>query len=252
MNRRIPNLSRVFQAGAYGRPNVVAWTPADLTTPLDEWHEARSEVYNDAGSTLAAINDLVYQWNDKSGNGRHWQQATSGSRPTLISESGCSLVSKARSGDLMTNLSALAWASGGSFSWAVVVKCANQSSDTMLSIGNGSEPQFRINNPVANAINAFSGYAWLSSASLTPAVDAWNMFTLTTDGTNGAIYQGTTSVASGAFRTDIFNANSRKWHSLFNATSGGLCKVAAIFGRLTQFTTDEIALLNTYGATLHA
>lgn len=252
MNRRIPNLARVFQAGAYGRPNVVAWSPADLETPLDVWNEAGSGVYNDAGTTLASTNDLVYQWNDLTGNGRHWQQTTSGSRLTLISESGFSLISKARSGDFMTNLSAMAWASGGSFSWAMVVKAGNQSTDTMLGIGNGAEPQYRINSPVANAMNAFSGYAWLSSASLSPAVDGWNMFTLTAGSGNGVIYQGTTSVASGAFRTDLVNANSRKWNGLSNSTSAGLFKVAAIFGRLTPFTTDEIDSLNTYSASLHA
>lgn len=45
-----------------------------------------SSLFTDAGVTPVKVNgDLVYQWNDKSGNSRHATQTTSGNRPTWTS-----------------------------------------------------------------------------------------------------------------------------------------------------------------------
>lgn len=44
-----------------------------------------SSLFTDAGVTPVKVNgDLVYQWNDKSGNSRHATQITSGNRPTWV------------------------------------------------------------------------------------------------------------------------------------------------------------------------
>lgn len=87
MNRRIPNLSRVFQAGAYGRPNVVGFTPASLSPAL--WCEIDSGVYKDAGTTLAVLDtDTCQQWNDQSGNANHIVQGTAGNRLAYATDSG--------------------------------------------------------------------------------------------------------------------------------------------------------------------
>lgn len=61
-----------------------AFTPASLAG-LVAWFQADSGVYKDAGSTPAVNNDLVQQWNDKSGNGFNLSQGTSGNRPTFKS-----------------------------------------------------------------------------------------------------------------------------------------------------------------------
>ena len=45
------------------------------------WLKADAGVYKDAGVTLAANGETVQQWNDQSGNGRNFSQATSGMRP---------------------------------------------------------------------------------------------------------------------------------------------------------------------------
>lgn len=66
-------------AGLYtGAPP--AWTPARLST-LVGWWSAKSGVTVD-GSTR------VSQWNDKSGNGWHWTQATAGKRPLYEATGG--------------------------------------------------------------------------------------------------------------------------------------------------------------------
>jgi hypothetical protein len=47
------------------------------------WNWVRSDqgVYSDAGVTPAVADDPVQQWNDLSGNGRHFTQATANARP---------------------------------------------------------------------------------------------------------------------------------------------------------------------------
>ncbi len=60
--------------GAQKAPNEVSG--------LQGWWKADAGVYSDAGSTPANDNDTVQQWNDQSGNGRHFSQATATNRPT--------------------------------------------------------------------------------------------------------------------------------------------------------------------------
>jgi hypothetical protein len=64
-----------FAAGGPAPP--VLWTPADITTAL--WLDASD------GTTINIVSSAVEQWNDKSGNGRHFSQGTSGRRPTILS-----------------------------------------------------------------------------------------------------------------------------------------------------------------------
>lgn len=59
-------------AGGVSLTNLVLWLRADMG------------VYKDAGSTLASNSDTVQRWTDQSGNGYHANQATSGSRPTYL------------------------------------------------------------------------------------------------------------------------------------------------------------------------
>jgi hypothetical protein len=61
---------------------AAAWTPASLGSALIAWYKADAGVYKDAGTTLAANNETVQQWNDQSGNGYHLKQASSFLRGT--------------------------------------------------------------------------------------------------------------------------------------------------------------------------
>lgn len=60
-----------------------AWTPRYLPN-LTSWLDARDQktLFSDAGTTVIAADGLVYQWSDKSGNGRHFSQTTEANRPT--------------------------------------------------------------------------------------------------------------------------------------------------------------------------
>jgi len=52
---------------------LVGWTPASITTAL--WLDA------DDATTITLNDTTVSQWNDKSGNGRNFSQATAGNQP---------------------------------------------------------------------------------------------------------------------------------------------------------------------------
>jgi len=57
-------------------PTTRLWTPADIGSALSLWLDA-----NDA-STITLNSGTVSQWRDKSGNGRHANQATASQQPT--------------------------------------------------------------------------------------------------------------------------------------------------------------------------
>lgn len=53
----------------------------DAISGLKGWYKADAGVFEDAGTDPAENNDPVQQWNDQSGNGFHFTQATLGFRP---------------------------------------------------------------------------------------------------------------------------------------------------------------------------
>lgn len=69
-------LNPVASSSVLPIPGAVLWLDAS----------DNSTVFSDAGVTPVSSNgQSVYQWNDKSGNGRHAQQTVAGSRPTWLS-----------------------------------------------------------------------------------------------------------------------------------------------------------------------
>ena len=64
-----------------------SFTPADITTALWLDGSDNSTIFSDAGVTPATNGSSVYQWNDKSGNGRNVTQTTLGNRPAFTTNS---------------------------------------------------------------------------------------------------------------------------------------------------------------------
>jgi hypothetical protein len=60
----------------WGPPPVIAWTPADIETAL--WLDAS------AADTLSLVGSNVSEWRDKSGNERHFANATDSTRPLRV------------------------------------------------------------------------------------------------------------------------------------------------------------------------
>lgn len=53
----------------------------DSLSGLTGWWSADYGVYSDAGTTPAVDGDGIYQWNDRSGNGRHFYMTSASNRP---------------------------------------------------------------------------------------------------------------------------------------------------------------------------
>lgn len=86
-------------------PSFTQWTPADITTAL--WLDAADATTlftTDSGSTLATNGSAVGRWNDKSGNGRNFIQATAGVRPTYTTaaQNSRNVVTVSTLGQLLT------------------------------------------------------------------------------------------------------------------------------------------------------
>jgi hypothetical protein len=104
------------------------WSPANITTAL--WLDAAD------ASTIAESGGAVSQWNDKSGNGRHAIQTTSGNRPTVSTAAlnGKNVIAFNGSSQWFSNFSAFSVKS------LIAVAQANQSkSFAGLHTGTGSE-----------------------------------------------------------------------------------------------------------------
>ena len=79
----IPGLMRLAAVQAQ------AWTPASLPN-LALWLDGSDTgtLFLDTGATQAITNNgAVARWNDKSGNGRNFTQATGANRPTFVASS---------------------------------------------------------------------------------------------------------------------------------------------------------------------
>lgn len=82
MHRRIPNLSRVFQAGAYGRPNASGFDWLTLS-PFVLVKPSPSTAFTDDGVTQAAATQQIKRLTNSGSLGQYWSQATGAYRPTL-------------------------------------------------------------------------------------------------------------------------------------------------------------------------
>lgn len=68
---------RMAAAGSRSAPGSILWTPAHIETSL--WLDASDS------TTITLTSGAVSQWRDKSGNDRHFGQATAANRPTIAS-----------------------------------------------------------------------------------------------------------------------------------------------------------------------
>jgi hypothetical protein len=75
-----PAVGVLLATGFVPTVEVSTAEPGDIAG-LWLWVKSDAGVYSDAGTTPAAADGTVQQWNDQSGNGRHFTQAVSSARP---------------------------------------------------------------------------------------------------------------------------------------------------------------------------
>ena len=110
------------------------WTPAQITTAL--WLDAadNTTVFSDAGTTQAvAGTSTVQQWSDKSGNGQHVSQATTGNRPAYAANAINSKPVIRLSNSTNTNLRKITHTlPTGSSPWTYVLVCKGRTANTEI------------------------------------------------------------------------------------------------------------------------
>ena len=174
----------------------VAWTPTSITGCLCwlDFSDANT-MFTDAGSTkVANTNDLVYQINDKSGNGKNATQTTESRRweyKTNIKNSLSVIERDDESYGTGYSLTGLTSTSGSYTFFYVVSRGSSgdwlfdsQSGRFVLAASNGSK------------------YSWNDGAwhDIAAAGDGWQMLTYHfVSGGNGTIYKNGTSLGSAAY-----------------------------------------------------
>ncbi len=104
--------------------NISAGDSPSSISNLEIWLQSGVGYYTDAGITPAVNNDLVYQWNDSSGNARHVTQTTSADRPVLLTNTlnGEDVLSFSTSGEFFNVPTSISGFSAGDV--YIVVKIA--------------------------------------------------------------------------------------------------------------------------------
>jgi hypothetical protein len=120
-----------------------------------QW-KAGSGAYTDAGTTLAANTQTVRQWNDQSGNGRHFSQATGANRPAYRTSivNGKSVLRFDGAASFMSL--AAAFAPTGSFS-IIAVLATSSTADQMFLSGTGINRQVRLNESATGCLSLYEG-----------------------------------------------------------------------------------------------
>lgn len=94
----------MFAANGIAGVSAAVFSPSSLfsNNKGGYWDVAQSHVWSDNGSTQITDGGSVYRIDDLSGNGNHWLQTTSGSRPVWHANSGTPYIQFDGTDDFMT------------------------------------------------------------------------------------------------------------------------------------------------------
>ncbi len=126
-------ICQVVNVSGGSTPVPPAFSPSDIVG-LQLWLKADAGAFNDAGVTLATNGQTVRQWNDQSGNGNNFSQATEANKmtystgqqnglPGIVSNNATYKFYTAVTTDIFNS------AGGGLFTVAAVVKCGVNDGD---------------------------------------------------------------------------------------------------------------------------
>jgi len=176
------------------KSSAAAWAPTNLSTDLLGWWDTQ-----DAAS-ITHSSGAVSQWNDKSGNGKHLTQATSGNKPTYSATGMDGSLPAISAADTARNLSNTSFTIGSSSLTVVLVAYVDATASNnarLCSWFNGTNDYQGTTNGVipflAKTPSSMGGYWNLSdrgSASASFGVKRW--FISEWDGSTGnhKIYVG--------------------------------------------------------------
>lgn len=238
---------RIGSASTVWNLTSANWTPASFSTATQIWLDAAPAYcfLDTAGTTACANGDPVACWKDRSGNARHFQQATTGSRPVLRLVSGVWYVEFDAVDDSLQMASA--WSLTGTYSILLAELTMDTtggarrtiSSDTTNSLMSVSRN---------NANNIFNTSTITNSKSLVVARHTL-IYSGGTSGTakgylDGAdVTVGTPSVANwGVLRLGSYGMGS-------SGSESPATRVRAVVVTNTTTTTADVSNFNNWGTT---
>lgn len=220
------NDSNIASADGFTTDAPSAWVPTDFGAALTAWYDAsdNATVTTDTGGTTPATagSSTVAYFGDKSGNGNHLTQATSGNRPTYITDglnSEKAVKFTSASSQRLTRLSAAAAAiADGSDNGFTIIAALRRGTPGVVArifsiFENDSTPENRtITVTPTNAlnINGFDGTTTGGTAGTASVVasDVWYVLTWVFTGTTNEFYVNAVSAGSGAHDLTTVTVNS--------------------------------------------
>ena len=194
--------------------NETVWNPSMIQTAL--WLDAAD------ASTVTTVSGAVSQWNDKSGNGRHASQSTSGARPALqaaqLNNKSVIFFSPTTTPDYLDTFTSPI---SGTGSYSIFSLAQTSSSSFSYLVGQGGGNTGDPGLGIATTSNGYYGFIQDSSRQV-----------FTTIGTNSA--DGNYRI-----RADIFNRAS-SWTLSVNGSLIGSESISSRSGSLTGTTPFRI------------
>ncbi len=193
--------SGVWRIGASGiataRPAGAAWSPLDLGAKLKGWWDFSdaSTLFVDAGTTpVASDGDLIYQANDKSGNGGHGRQTNAAKRPLfkVAIQNGRATARFDGTNDFLAVLTATAIPANTSDYTVFFVSPFVSGKNGWLGTGapnsNGNRNAFRCGTGIADGI--LKNYWYANDALASPAITPgdWHVYTFANSAGTRAMY----------------------------------------------------------------
>jgi hypothetical protein len=243
-------------------PSIQCKPPATiLGSMLYGYWEASSGVYSDAGSTLATNGQTVQQWNDQSGNGRHWSQATGGNRPTLKTGIVNRLPVIRFDGSSSFMKLAAAFSPAGAYTIIFVMATSSTADQICLSLTGANRQGYRLNESATGCLSAYDGTnGHRSAASLVPTNSTFFIGTtrvtteagcrLSKNGEEGLYAVAPTPIAN----TMSLDVLGRFENGLSNYMSADIAAILFVNGEMTQrqWVAVEAYLAQRYAISLAA
>jgi len=225
------------------KPGVL-WTPAQITTAL--WLDAAD------ASTITLNGSTVSQWNDKSGNGRNFAQATAANQPGY----SASNVTFADGSDVLTIGSASTGTFGygtGDFAILAVVNPNARTSTwgseilTQHIFGTRADFSFRII-PAGNLIYGGTNATTIATSSTTVALSQRSIAEITRTSNSFQLYINATNVGSATSSDSIGNGSGSSIGNTFSPNSNAFLSGAIneVLVVPTTLSTDNRQKLEGY------
>jgi len=207
-----------------------------LRTNLVGWFMASAGAYTDVGASVPAITngDLVYVWQDQSGSGNHFIQATSGSRPVFATN--------VRNGNpaLTCSSKTMSLAGNVTMNACTLFVVAKDNTSSSLWVGKGTDTESYLY--TSNIVRFKSGSGTqIDTSSFT--ANLWHIAQGRTNGTTCNSYYNASLTSADQANTEDFI-----WRSmgLYNGSALINASIAEILIYNASLTASEMATVRTY------